>query len=535
MSVQQTAKPSFRKNLFSQKHLHTWIVLLVILQPVIDMDYLFYDFLDKFGLPRFSTVIRFLILPGLIIWSFLAHEKQKKKVLWIAVIYGVCFGVYFLLHCRQCAAILLALDLTDNFKFSVWQELTYVLTLAIPFGITYVCYNEHFELPDLKFITLFTSGVISFPILIGDLFVFGKSTYYGYTVANIFSWFSGIYSYYHPRTLASKFFFNEGNTVGILLFLVLPLMYYFFAKSGSRRERIWIGVMIAVQSLSMQILATRVATYGAVLIPLVFLVLYFISCRFLKEQKFLKSVLIYCLCAAAVFGTILNWSPAVENQRVDNKNDVALLHNGAVSLGLEELKNAEDLIPGTAEYINFYVFMFETYGIHARYIQSVPSMYYVEYYSYQHDPKFWVDVTFMPVFDRVSGRQVETIFFNYKYQKLSTVQKVFGFGYSTFMNGSIVLEQDFKQQLYTLGYAGELLCCAPWIAVALYGVYEILRNFRKLISLEVLCLAFSFAAALGASWLSGHTLDQFMTTTFMALITAMLLNRIRDQKAKAGR
>ena len=78
------------------------------------------------------------------------------------------------------------------------------------------------------------------------------------------------------------------------------------------------------------------------------------------------------------------------------------------------------------------------------------------------------------------------------------------------MNGSIVLEQDFKQQLYTLGYAGELLCCAPWIAVALYGVYEILRNFRKLISLEVLCLAFSFAAALGASWLSGHTLDQFM-------------------------
>jgi hypothetical protein len=33
----------------------------------------------------------------------------------------------------------------------------------------------------------------------------------------------------------------------------------------------------------------------------------------------------------------------------------------------------KDLIPGTPEYINFYVYMFEAYGINARYIQSVPS------------------------------------------------------------------------------------------------------------------------------------------------------------------
>ena len=44
--------------------LHGLIIVLIAIQPLIDMDYLFYEFLDSFGLPRFSTVLRFLILPA---------------------------------------------------------------------------------------------------------------------------------------------------------------------------------------------------------------------------------------------------------------------------------------------------------------------------------------------------------------------------------------------------------------------------------------------------------------------------------------
>ena len=122
---------------------------------------------------------------------------------------------------------------------------------------------------------LFLSGIISIPILIGDLYVFADSTYYGKTVGNVFSWFSGIYSWYHPRTLASKFFFNEGNTIGILLFMILPLMYYFFASAETKKERKKILFLIVIQSMAMQMLATRVATYGAVMMPLIFSVFYF--------------------------------------------------------------------------------------------------------------------------------------------------------------------------------------------------------------------------------------------------------------------
>lgn len=513
-----------------EKILHYTVLALIALQPVFDLDYLIYDALDSVGLPRPSTVVRFILIPLAVLLTFFFREKSKKKTFISATIYGVLLIAYFFLHNKQCAALVERLWLTDNFVYNTWRELTYVLTLVVPYGLVYSAYHEHFTREELKKITVFTSVIISFPILFGDLYVCAKSTYYGNTVGNIFSWFSGIYDWYHPRTLASKFYFNEGNTIGMLLFMVLPLLYYFFAISESKKERKYLAVIILVQSFAMQMLATRVATYGAVIMPIVFLVLYLFDALIMKHRKVQKPTILLTILCAAIFGAILNWTPAVQNQRVDAKNDVALLSNGAAQFGEEELKNAEDLVPGSEEWVNFYVYMFEAYGINARYIQSVPSMYYTEYYSYQHDPKFWVDVCFMPVFDRVSGRQIETIFFNYKYENLTQAEKILGMGYSTFNSGSIVLEKDFVQQIYTLGYAGEVLCIFPWIGLLLYGAFHFLKYFKKLMNLENLCLVVSLGCAFGGAWLSGHMLDQFLTTSFTALVVAILLNKVHEAK-----
>ena len=101
-------------------------------------------------------------------------------------------------------------------------------------------------------------------------------------------------------------------------------------------------------------------------------------------------------------------------------------------------------------------------------------------------------------------------------------------GWSTFMNGSIVLEQDFKQQVYTLGYAGEVLLVLPWIGVLLYGAFMFLRRYKKLFTLGNVCMALALGMGLGSAWLSGHVLDQFITTSFAALLVAVLLNRVKE-------
>lgn len=509
--------------------LHRLILLLAAVQPIIDLDYLFYDALNAYGLPRPATVLRFLVMPGLILWSFFRQEKNKKKTALLALIYAVLFAVYFVMHDRQAAALVEPLDFTDNFQYSTWNELTYCLTLVIPIFFIYPFKQAHLSRKEVESLVLFESAVVSIPIVIGDLYVFGQSTYYGYTVGNVFSWFHDIYTWYHPRTLASKFFFHEGNTIGILLFMLLPMLYYFWDKETDKKRRKKILVLILMQSLAMQMLATRVATYGAVLMPLMYLVLKVLD-FLVHKTKPQKAVVALCLVCTGIFGLMLSHTPAVENQRVDAINDTALLHNGIAAESLERLKEGEDLIPGTPEYINFYVFMFEAYGINGRYIQSVPSQYYTEYYSYQHDPKFWIDVMNMDVYDRVNGRQIETIFTKYKYKNLTFAQKFLGMGYSTFNAGSIVLERDFVMQWYLLGYVGEVLLIGPWLFLMIYGLVQFVRYRKKLVNLENMVLVVSLGAGMGAAYLSGHVLDQFMTTVYLAMITALLLNHIEEQK-----
>lgn len=510
--------------------LHRLIMILIVIQPLIDLDYLVYEWLNQFGLPRPSTIMRFIILPLLIIASYFIHERNRKRTALLAGIYALLFVVYFFLHDRQADGLVERLDFTDNFQYSRWTELTYCLTLLAPVVFIYAVYHEHFSMKELRDMVLFESGLVSIPIVLGDLYVFGVSTYYGNTVGNLFSWFHGIYQWYHPRTLASKFFFHEGNTIGILLFMILPLLYYFFSIAEDKNEKRKIFLLILVQSLAMQMLATRVATYGAVLMPVLFLVLYVADRCFIHKDRIAKTIVIGCLCTSAIFGVLLPHTPAVENQHVDAVNDTALLHNGVAAESLARMEEAKDLIPGTPEYINFYVFMFEAYGINGRYIQSVPSQYYTKYYSYQHDPKFWVDVMNMDVYDRVNGRQIETIFTKYKYQNLSAAEKILGMGYSTFNAGSIVLERDFVMQVYLLGYAGEILLLGPWIALLLYGFVMFLKYHREMLTLENVVLAISLGAGMGAAYLSGHMLDQFVTTIFAAVITAILLNHVAEAK-----
>ena len=59
--------------------------------------------------------------------------------------------------------------------------------------------------------------------------------------------------------------------------MLLPLLYYFFSRSKERKEKISWAMLIIVQSLSMLILSTRVASLGAFLIPIAFAGLYLLT------------------------------------------------------------------------------------------------------------------------------------------------------------------------------------------------------------------------------------------------------------------
>ena len=93
----------------------------------------------------------------------------------------------------------------------------------------------------------------------------------------------------------------------------------------------------------MQILGTRVATYGAIIMPLAFVVLYLFDALILKHQKLDKIVLVFSIVCMAIFYFILPYTPAIQNQKVDAINDLALLENGVADEGRERMKDGEKI------------------------------------------------------------------------------------------------------------------------------------------------------------------------------------------------
>lgn len=498
--------------------------LIIALQPVLDLDYLIYPMLNQIGLPRPSTIIRFLIIPILILWAWLKKDQNKKRTFVFSAIYIAVLAVYFILHCKNAAGLYERLNLTTNFEFVLSYEFTYCFTLVIPYFIIYLIYQCNWKEAVLKKITLITSAVISIPIVISDIFLFGKSTYVGMTAASIFSWFNdSTYELFTPREVACKFFFEEGNTTGIVLFMILPLLYYFLSRENTKKGKILTSSLIVFHSLAMLMLSTRVAAYGAALVPLTVFLAYIFLCL-IKKERFQGGFVAFVVILTVMNGAIIPHSPAYQNQLLNNSSvQLVLEDDDLLQAGKNELKG-KGLVPGTTEYNYECIYIFEDWGIKSNLISTLPEVYYLEFYHYKFDAPFWVDILFeYPFSVRCSGREFERAFQQYKWQNLTSAEKCLGMGYSTFMKGSILLEADFEQQIYSYGYLGAILTVFPWIVILVGVIVVVLIHWKKMFTFKIFMLIMSLSVGLLSGYMSGHTLDEFMSIMVLATVSSFLI------------
>lgn len=505
----------------NNQHLIIAMTVIVLIQPLIDLDYLIYPWLNPTGLPLPSTLIYFIGMPLVFFMAFLLKESNKKKVFWFVFSYLAIVGVYFIAHHIVVKDMFELLYLTNRYKYSITTELRYVLTLIIPLGLVYAFFKTEFDSKVFDRIILWSSILISFPLFFSNLFTFGPSTYYdGPTMSNFLTWFTGIYNTYNPKVLATRFYFSEGNTTGIILFSIYPLLINQFFKAKKK----WFHLLlIVIQGIAMYVLATRVATYGVTIMIAAVSAVWFVL-ALLKKVKFDWKPFAILALLFSIFFASLPYTPAVVNIGIDNRNNNAVWEDESLRQQFKEEIGNEALIPGTAEFNYYYQHIFEQY----HWLLTQSDVYYKWYYPYTIDPKFYVDLIFeVNFYDRTSGRQFQMIFFNYKFDKLNSFQKVFGFGYSRFMMGSILLEQDFVMQGYTLGYLGTMLLTGPWLvllgAIILLG----LKKFKYIWNADFLVLGIAIVSILGGAYLSGHVLDQFFSSTYLALYIGMMFSILK--------
>lgn len=519
-------KPLLNKlqSMLTERNLTLLMIVAIVIQPIIDIDYIFYPFLNQFGIPLPSTIIYFIGLPMLFFLTLYLKESNKARVLKIAGGYTILVLAYLFIHDWFVKDMFELLYLTNRYTYSLVTEFRYVLTLIIPFGLIYAFFKSSFDQKLFDKLVIALSILIAFPLFFSNLFLFGPSTYYdGPVMANFPTWFMGIYDTHHPKFVTTKFFFSQGNTTGILLFALYPLLIRQIFTSSKK----WlIYVLIVIHGWAMYVLATRVATYG---VPLMigFVILTYLFLVIIRKEKFLLKPFATLVITFALFLSVLPVTPAVVNLGIDNRNDMAVFNDEYLRLQFKDEIGTTELIPGTAEFNYFYQHIFEQYY----WLLTIPDVYYKWYYPYVIDPKFYVDLIFeVEFFDRQSGRQFQRIFFDYKWDKLDDVQKAFGFGYSRFMNGSILIEQDFVMQYYTLGPIGLVILLFPWLGMVLYALYEGLRQFKKIFSFDFILNAGAIGAILGGAYMSGHVLDEFFSTTILAFLFAMLFNRLKQFK-----
>lgn len=516
------------RKILKKENLFTFVFIIVALHPIIELDYLIGD---KLPIPRLTTIIDFLVLPLLVMLAFWLNEKNKKKVGILFGIYAILFGAYFLIHCKNANIIQGSIHLTDNFYFNIKDEIIYTITLLIPLVYIYVFNLSDIKENILKKISITLSCVTALPIFISNLFVFGKSTYVGYTIDNFISWFSLPFTrfWHHPRRYATKFFFEEGNTIGILMLMVLPFLYYFFYKEKVKIKKTLIGLLIIIHSLAMIILSTRLATYCSALVPVAMLCIY-ILLMLLKKEKLQIVYVVFLLLVTLMSALIIPYGPAYQNQLIDADDYVFIKGDEKQRTeGKDLLKDADKLEKWSDSWRDFYVYMFEDY----QFLMNVtPPIYYTTWYSYEYDPQFWVDLIFdYDLEERVNGRQIETIFTKYKWDELSKPQKLTGFGYGTFMRGGILIERDFVQQYYSYGPVGVVLIMGLWIVLLAYCGIKLLFGYKQgkwtylnIITLMSLCLGYI------SSYVSGHTFDELTTSLFISLCLGFLIKNLRTNK-----
>lgn len=499
-----------------------FLVALVLIQPIIDMDWVLYSTLDPLGIPLPSTVIYFIGMPLIVVLAFYILDKKKWKTFFFSVLYLGSVAVYFVLHHLSTKDMFDLLYLSNRYQYSVTTEFRYVLTLIIPFGLVYAFFKAQIRRETFDRIVVFSSLLISLPLFLGNLFLIGPATYYnGPTLANFTTWFTGIYDTFSPKQLATKFYFSEGNTTGIILFSLYPLLINVFYKS---KKKIALFLVVLIQGWAMLILGTRVATYGASLMLAMTLAIW-VFLAIIKKVNFNWKQHLAIASLTLLFFASLPYTPAVVNIGIDVRNNSAVWDDEYLrqqwKTDLANDPKALALVPGTAEFNYYYQYIFRQYY----WLLTLSDAYYKEYYPYVMDAKFYVDYIFnVDFYDRINARQFERYFFDYKWSKLDSTQKLFGFGYSRFMMGSILLEQDFVMQAYTLGHIGTTLLTGPWLLLLAWILFKALRNFKLIWDSDFITLSLAFGSILGGAYLSGHVLDQFFSATYLALYGGMLLS-----------
>lgn len=479
------------------------LIAFVLLQPILDIYYLYTDKVVRmFGFSP-ATIIRVSITCILVILTLIT---LKDKKLWFFIcIYLLIVGVYTVAHIANARDFHSLVP--GDFGYSMKSEISYIIRMLIPMIIILITYKacvkrDHFEITT-KCTLLLISGII----VITNLFKISLGSYNNKIIKdNIIGWFIDAYTKYDYSALASKGFFNFANQISALLVFLLPIMMVIYVNKSTLINLI----IIITTLLAMVMLGTKVALYGAIIDIFIFIgVVIFIS--FIKRKNLItRRMCIMLGLSLLIIGVLITKAPSINREKTSYG---IRINNAKVEKKIEFDQSVMYSKESMMKYIE------------VNYKDLMVNKYFItKSYPYQYDTEFWVKIINLPVFERLDWRNLEQKML----QRVMDINnnhkdKFLGLTFSRTQN-IYNLEKDFVAQYYSLGIIGVILFLGPYILVVLSCIIFILRKLKNRISLENTIICFAAIFALGVSYYSGNVLDSLTVTIIMSFILGNLIN-----------
>ena len=468
------------------------LCLFIIVCPILDVaSFLFRNYFNTFF--SISTILR-PIIPIIAITYIFFKDKIKPQMIIIAMVYGVyaiCHMYIFHVLKSGCSYgnELRELQYLVNYTFMIINLFIYIYFFAVKNRE-----NEIKEQDKGRAVNKLKTGILISLTL--------------YIVFMYLALITGTSSFtYGEAKIGYKGWFESGNSIGTIMILSLFMVLPMVGKKNNIVIRIWaFMVTVLAGAYVITLLGTRTGLLGFAIAIVAYAGLSIIH-GLIHNKNVNKKIVLAIVIVLGIIGVMVTifGSKTIERRKQlqDRENQIY-----------------DDMI-GQNSHVT---------GDILSLVKQIKSGALDENYMSEDMQK-----TIMDLYNTANEKQIpytnmralQFIYHSTLVKNQNSIpMMLFGNGYMTHFY-EMIFEMEVPAFLYNFGVIGFFLYFMPFLVIAVYGAYIVIKNIKD-VSVEFAMVVAGLWLAIIISFLSGYTFFNSSTMMIIIALSALLINGIKD-------
>lgn len=511
---------SMSKKILFENLINIQIMFFILFQPIIDIGRTFLENRIEIAGISILEIINMLFI-GSIAFSFIIKHRRQKKYIIPIFIYGIMFVTYLVFHIWN--ILQFEQEILHGCDINIIKEIYYIIRvymIPIIFFFIFLC-----ERPNKRIVVKTLMGlslIISLNIVLTNIF---KVAFISYSSTfehnkmiekNIIDWFLNP-DYANPSYMTSKGWFYIANQIGIILFMLFPIIFMFLMKSRSK----YVYILVILNGIAMIMVGTKVGTVGCIGVLICAIMIWFVFGVILSQFKTRRRDMLFIGGMSVILIMIFIYSPVfkVSEERNEAYEISAMEQNTKEQMQepieepIEYIISEED-IPAQNDKKEFLIEQLENYP----YAYGI-SPEFTELFDVRENYTFWEEVINSDIEKRVNYRNFKIKIYKAVIEKNhNRFDEFLGIGYTS---NFPYVEKDFVSQYIWFGYAGLFILIGPYYFIFIYSLGLALKNIKTHFRYENILLGMSILGSSLLAGLAGHLFNGVFSIIIFALVTAL--------------